>query len=193
MGIEIESKIRVEGHEPIRRALGRIGAEYISRVLETNHIFDRADGSLRRAGSALRIRDIAMIDGRDQKATITYKGPRQKSGLKRREEIETAIDDPDAAKSILIALGYRERLVFEKRRESWRLDACRVELDVVPLLGTFVEVEGPTEEAVNEALVRLGLSELPFVAKGYVALLAERMKTSEERPMEFRFDSAAAE
>ena len=54
------------------------------------------------------------------------------------------------------------------------LDTCRVELDEVPLLGTFVEIEGPTEAAIEAALERLGLAGQATEPKSYVGLSAER-------------------
>ena len=52
-------------------------------------------------------------------------------------------NDDDAIDAAFAALGYSRVLSFEKRRESWKLGGCNVELDELPHLGTFVEIEGP--------------------------------------------------
>jgi len=56
MHLETEAKFRVEWHEPVRMRLEAAGATFHGRVLETNRLFDRPDGSLRQAGCGLRIR-----------------------------------------------------------------------------------------------------------------------------------------
>ena len=76
---------------------------------------------------------------------ITWKGPRQPGALKSREEVELTVTDPADAALLLEKLGYVKVLTFEKRRQSWQLGGCKVELDELPLLGSFVEVEGPGE------------------------------------------------
>ncbi len=188
MAIELEIKIHVESHEPIRIALRDAGAEYVSRVLETNRLLDLPDGALRRAGCGLRVRSVEVLDGDGPAATLTYKGPREAGRFKRREELEVVVEDAAAMLSILLALGYGERIVFEKRRESWRMDDCRVELDEVPLLGTFVEVEGPTEAAIDAAVERLGLAGQATEPQSYVGLLAESADDRDSDPREFRFE-----
>ena len=51
MPFETEAKLRVDAHEPVRDRLRAGGATFIEKVIETNVIFDRPDGSLRRQGA----------------------------------------------------------------------------------------------------------------------------------------------
>ncbi len=60
----------------------------------------------------------------------------------------------------LKALGFEQVLLFEKDRESWEIEGCKVELDTLPEFGTFVEIEGPSEEEVRAVQGRLGLGDL---------------------------------
>jgi adenylate cyclase class 2 len=46
-----------------------------------------------------------------------------------------------------------------------------VELDELPYLGSFVEVEGPDEATVLAVREQLGLSDRPIVKSSYIALL----------------------
>ncbi|MFQ5430305.1 MAG: class IV adenylate cyclase [Phycisphaerae bacterium] len=187
MAVELECKVRVESHEAVRARLRENNAVYLGRVLETNRLFDRDDGSLRRGGCGMRIRTVRTLDGPPVAATWTFKGPKQGGPLKRREEIETAVDHPGAASTILEKLGYFERIVFEKRRESWRLADCAVELDDLPVLGRFVEVEGPGAPAIDAVLRQLGLDQLEPISQGYAAMLAEQAAAGEGAPATFRF------
>jgi adenylate cyclase class 2 len=172
MPIELECKVRVGSLAEIRGRLQETGAEYVGQVLETNRLFDRRDGSLGRAGCGLRVRSVVVMDGNGPTPTLTYKGPRQDSAFKRRQEIEVPIGDSGAATEILHALGYTERVIFEKRRETWRLGPCQIELDELPELGTFVEIEGPDEAEIRTALAALGLSQAQSINKGYASMIA---------------------
>ncbi|HPF41077.1 MAG TPA: class IV adenylate cyclase [Phycisphaerae bacterium] len=185
MPVELEAKIPVTHHDAVRAALKQANADYIGRVLETNHLLDRADCSLRDAGCGLRVRKVQALDGHAGGATMTFKGPKQAGAFKKREEHETTLDDPDAALAILRGLGHTRELIFEKRRETWRLGDCVIELDEVPLLGHFVEVEGPSTEAIQTVLEALQLDAGESVSESYVGMLAARAP-GETNP-QFRF------
>lgn len=171
MPLEIEAKLQVDSHEAVRRSLGEHGAVALGRVLETNHILDRADGKLRAAGAALRVRTSEPVNEGSSGAALTFKGPIQQSGFKRRQEIEVQVSDVRSMLDLLGALGFVEVMVYCKRRESYRLERCRVELDEVPLLGQFVEIEGPDERSIEGIQTRLGLGDLAHIAESYIGLL----------------------
>ncbi len=175
MSVELECKLRSPPPGPLREKLRAGGAVYIGRVLETNHLYDRADGSLRHSGRGLRIRSNEVLDGPTVPPSLTFKGPRTASSFKRREEIEVEIGDPGAMGDLLAALGYVDAVGFEKLRESWRLGDCRIELDELPALGSFVEVEGPDEGAIHSVLEKLGLSAADVIDTSYVAMVAEHL------------------
>ena len=87
-----------------------------------------------------------------------------------RPEIETGVADAAAFALILERLGFREAVLYEKRRELWVLDDCAIALDELPRLGWWLEIEGPTPTAVAAARDRLGLSAAPPVEDGYVGM-----------------------
>lgn len=192
---EIEIKLKVADHDAVRTRLKGSSASGGRAVLETNHLFDRPDGSLRAAGCGLRIRktvssaqwSVAGEKTVQRMATLTFKGPVAEGPFKRREEIEFDVSDGEAARSLLFKLGYVETLVFEKRREEWRLDGCTIELDEVPHLGRFVEIEGPTEQAIGDMVARLSLSASAVEPRTYVALLAEYAAARGLDPLAIRF------
>jgi adenylate cyclase class 2 len=107
--------------------------------------------------------------------------------LKSREEIEVEVSDPDAAASLVERLGYLRTLSFEKRRESWELEGCKVELDELPHLGKFVEIEGPDEASVMRVRERLGLASRPIVKSGYISLLMSHLQERGQTTREVRF------
>jgi adenylate cyclase class 2 len=188
MKIEIECKIPVSTHDPVRAALRRCGATYVGRVLETNHFLDDADRSLQQGGSGLRVREVQTLDGSGGRATVTCKGPLRDAAFKQREEIETEIGDADAMLRLLARLGYRVYLVFAKRRESWSLPPCLVELDELPRMGDFVEVEGPGESEIRRVVDVLGLDASRSTTKGYASMVVEQFESVGDEVLRLSFD-----
>ncbi len=168
---EIEAKLRVEDLRVIRQQLEAVGGQFVGRYEEDNRIFDASDGWLRSAGCGLRIRAVKTLAGELAPATLTYKGPAMGSAFKRREEIETTVDDSSAAGEILMKLGFVETMSYRKTRERWSLDGCHVELDDVPLLGTFVEIEGGNERVIDTVRGKLGLGDVDHESRSYVRML----------------------
>lgn len=170
MSLEIEAKIKVNSCDGTRDRLRELGARRVYAILETNRIFDTPDQSLFGRGCGLRVRTCTG-EGDVPAGTLTYKGPLQPGAIKSREELETTLGEPDAAVAILAALGYRPVITFEKRREEWELEGLLVELDRLPRLGCFVEIEGPDEMSVRRVQERLGLGSESTITDSYIALL----------------------
>lgn len=186
MSVEVELKLAVGSHGPTRSRLAAAGASRLGQVVETNWFFDWQDGRLAASGAGLRIRHAQDRQRRTVATTLTYKGPapaeanaartdRTDQAVIARPELELAINDVEIARRLLAALGMVEILVYQKRRESWRLGPCRVELDELPQLGCFVEIEGPGQEAISQARQALGLLEADAVSQSYLALLLEQL------------------
>lgn len=173
MPLEIEGKYRVESHEPLRDRLKALGATCLGSVLETNEIFDRPRGTLRQRGCGLRVRSTVCEETGKRGATMTVKGPVQQGSFKSREELEVEVDDPETAGRLLAMLGFFRVLRYEKRRQSWQLDDCRIELDEPPHIGLFVEIEGPNEAAIRAVQRKLGPKDADHVRASYVAMLDE--------------------
>ncbi len=187
MGLEIEAKIKVDSHDAVRVRLKELGATHIGTARENNRIFDDRKKKLRKAGCGLRIRRIDVLDGDPSSSSITYKGPVQPSVLKVRSEINIDIADAEDAASIFEALGFEPFITFEKIRESWQLGACRVELDELPMLDTFIEIEGPTEADVTRAKSDLGFASAETITQSYIHMLRIVCEASGGTPNHIRF------
>ena len=172
MNLEIEAKLKIDSHELVRQRLAELSATFVSHVLETNVIYDSADGLLRASGRALRVRHCETLKGQPVASTLTFKGPRQPGPFKSRPEVETVIEDPPAAETILVELGYVVRLRFQKRRETWKLNRCTIALDELPYLGLFVEIEGPDADVVTQLQQQLKLGDTPHTESSYPSMLA---------------------
>jgi adenylate cyclase class 2 len=188
MPLEIEAKLKVDSHDSLRTRLKELGALRLGYVLEANHIFDNAQRTLLAGGQGLRVRSCRSLEDPSTKASLTFKGPRLESDLKVREEINIHIDDAPAACQFLEALGYIEFLYFEKRRETWHLGECHIELDQLPHLGKYVEIEGPNQEQVRQTKELLELHNLPTINKSYIALLVTYCQQQSIPPTRITFE-----
>ena len=175
MALEIEAKMQVDEHAPIRQRLELAAAKRLHRHLETNTFIDKVDHSLQKRDSGLRIRRALDVDTGLVTAVITHKGPCQPGLLKIRPETEVKVASYEDALALMEALDYQITLCFEKRRDSWKLDECEVELDELPQLGRFVEIEGPSEAAIESVRGRLGLAGHPLIQTGYATLVARHL------------------
>ena len=172
MAWETELKLRVSSHDPVRERLREHSAARAGKVLEVNDIFDRPDAALRRRGVGLRIRSTCPQGGGDDLTIMTVKGVRLPGVVKSREEVEFEIPNAETASRALNLLGFVRVLRYRKRRESWLLGECLVELDEPPQIGMFVEIEGPDEETIFATRRALDLDEAEPVAESYVHMLA---------------------
>ena len=188
MAVEIEAKMAVEDLQAVRATLERHGAARLGAFLETNTFFDSEDRSLMAADKGLRLRLSRNTETGDEDHILTWKGPRQHGPLKSREEVEVAVEGSAEAARLLECLGFQRMISFEKRRESWTLEGCRVELDEVPYLGTYVEVEGPDDNTVMRVRRLLGLENRPLIKYGYVALLQGYLQERGRPRGDVRFD-----
>lgn len=176
MAVEIEAKMAVPDLDAVRAKLRELNAESAGKIFETNAFFDTEDRSLLAADEGLRLRrNLNETTGSDEHV-ITYKGPRQHGQLKSREEVEVTVASSEDATQLLERLGFVRMLTFEKRRDSWKLGGCKVELDELPFLGNFVEVEGPADDVVLKVREQLGLADRPIVRSSYIALLMGYMQ-----------------
>jgi adenylate cyclase, class 2 len=171
MKIEIEAKMPLHAPAELRRRLQAIGATPGKTIIETNTYFDTPQASLKTADHGLRLRIEREHSAAEESVTLTYKGARAHGKLKSRSEIEVPVGDPQAAAQLLTALGFSPVFTFEKRRQVWHAEGCEVALDQLPYLGWFVEIEGPSDQAVLALRERLQLGLVPLIHGSYIAML----------------------
>ena len=172
MYTEIEAKLKVESHKEVIEKLAELGAEFLAEQLQTDSYFDDADRTLTETDRCLRLRRQSAGD--EEKVFLTYKGAKEKDEFKKRQEIEIEIKGADSVEKLLSALAYEKVLVFEKRRRIYRLGGCVVALDELPLLGSFLEIEGPDDKKIADVQKNLGLTDLPHITESYASLVAKK-------------------
>jgi len=183
---EIEAKIKLKSIEQAEGKLKSLCAEFIGLHRHLDIFFDTADNRLYSFGAGLRLRKLTCDDS--EKYILTYKGPKQKGKYKKRQEVEIEVSNFDAAGEMLAAIGFEKKLTYEKQRYLWRFKQCKVCLDSVPLLGEFIEVEGPGEGAIAGVLQSLGLNDCEHINTSYSKLIHEKLAELGIETKEVYFD-----
>ncbi len=174
MRTEIEAKLKVDSLEPVERRLTDGGALFVRETVQVDYYFDTTDGALTRADKCLRLRRERVDE--QERLILAYKGAKEQSDYKKRTEVELAVNDAGAVELLLRELGYHEALAFDKRRRLWNLHDCEVALDELPLLGTFVEIEGPDSDTISRVQEMLGLSHVCHVVDSYACLMDKELR-----------------
>jgi adenylate cyclase class 2 len=167
MPIEIEKKYRITKKQraDVLLRLPKIGAKRKGEEFEVNTLYAGNDLDLGRA--VLRLRRVDKRPG----ALLTYKERfPTRSDIKQQREDETHVDDPDAMELILEALGFTPALVYEKRRETWKLGKSEIVIDELPF-GLFMEIEGP-EQDIRDIETKLAIKRLRTEPATYPHLTA---------------------
>jgi adenylate cyclase class 2 len=183
MSIEIEKKYRLtkKQREEVLDRLPAIGAKRKGDDFEVNTLYTGEDFDVTR--SVLRLRRIG------NRGVLTYKESLPaRLDLKLRRENETRIDNPEAMELILQALGLAPALVYEKRRETWRLAQTEIVLDELPF-GLFMEIEG-SEKNIRQVESKLSVKRLRTEPLSYPRLVLKH-GTDHDGVIESRFPKKA--
>jgi adenylate cyclase class 2 len=187
---EVEMKVRA-AHDPVREQLAAMDTDHVGVVTQVDTYYNAPDRDFAATDEALRVRretdhgegaqgERAGNNGGEH-VLLTYKGPLVDDHSKTREEAETRVADEEAVGAILAGLGYDPAATVCKERDRYQVAGCRVTLDRVADLGTFVEVErhdAVTEENIDRAretvtglLATLGLDPGESIQTSYLGLL----------------------
>jgi adenylate cyclase class 2 len=171
--IEIEAKLKVDSLDEVEQRLTECGASVGAETVQTDFYFDTADRDLVRTDRCIRLRRETRAN--TERLILTYKGAKQADDFKKRQEINVEVQDAEAVERLLGALGYARTLAFDKRRRTWYLDDCEVALDELPLIGAFVEIEGPDSQTIARVQRTLGLTRMPHTAVSYATQITQEM------------------
>lgn len=150
METEIEAKFPDVNVVELRSALkAKEAALEHPEVLMRRRNFDYQDRRLEKMGGWVRVRDEG------NKITLSYKqlNDRTLHGMK---EVNVVVDDFDKTCQFLESVGMAMKAYQETKREKWLYKNVEVTIDTWPWVPSFVEFEGPTEEAVKGVAADLG-------------------------------------
>lgn len=91
------------------------------------------------------------------KTTLTIKNI-VSSEIDGTQELEIEVDDFFKTNLLLNELGFEAKGYQENRRRQYILDGVEIDIDSWPLIPTYLEIEGKSEEAVYKVLDKLNIS-----------------------------------
>lgn len=194
---ETEVKLRIEGSVlEVKQKLATF-CKYSTPTEEENRIYDTAEGKLKDRKQVLRIRYAKHpVGDLDPKIELTFKdkGTRSK-GISSRPEYNVNIQRNELANltKVLEGLGYRPSFVYEKKRETWKFPDVKVtvEIDELPYIGHFLEIEGPDSDVIEQVIDQLGVRHFERCSGSYIKLLRDEMKRRKVKGIEARFNTSA--
>ncbi len=180
MPIEIEAKAYAKNLKVIEEKIINIGAKLVWQGKQVDTYYNHPNRNFAETDEALRVRE------EEDKAVLTYKGPKIDTLTKTREEIKVQLKDTSSIKELLKRLGFKEVGVVKKHRMKFFLDEFKICLDKVEGLGEFVEIEAASHSKESNAKVtalrnrilktfdQLGLKDME--RRSYLELLLEKSR-----------------
>jgi predicted adenylyl cyclase CyaB len=167
---ELEIKIAVPSEEQFKQVYKicrELLGDPISHFKQLDEYFDTPDDQLKHQDLVIRIRT------EDLKKTIALKSPRIKlpSGMTNRIELEFESANGEKVHDQLSLQGLQPNEAYEKERWTFVHQECEIVLDKLPFIGTFVEIEGPSEAAIQDVVTLLKLSSCQVVSSHYGELM----------------------
>jgi len=125
------------------KKLESLGAEKKGGFLQRRYVYDVKPFS---PNKWIRLRTNG------KKTTLTIKEIKDKNAIEGTNELEIEVDDFDKTNELLNELGYKARNYQENYRRIYLLKETEISIDSWPLIPTYAEIEGKTNEAVKEVL-----------------------------------------
>ncbi len=151
IGVEYEATFTGIDKDDVRGRLRASGAELVRpEFLQKRVVFNLPKGH-EIPGAWLRVRDEG------DKITMSLKIVDGKK-IEDQKELCLKIDDFEAGRTLLLALGAEEKAYQETKREVWRLRDTEITIDEWPFLEPFIEIEGGSERAVRDVAETLKFS-----------------------------------
>ncbi|MDQ3075634.1 MAG: CYTH domain-containing protein [bacterium] len=166
---EIETKILEVGILEIKKKLESLGAKQIQNTrLYVDWYCPK--GALE-SGHPWYLRVRATTEG---KSEISWKSLEKFVGNTRQsEEININVSDFEKSKLLLEAIGLIHYAHQEKDRISFTYKNWQFDLDQYPKMPAYLEIEGQSEEHVNEAIKLLNLEKHTALSQGETKLIRE--------------------
>ncbi len=142
---EIEATFYEIDKEQVRAKLKELGAELIRpEILMRRKVYNTGGHSF------ARVRDEGG------KVVMTYKNFTDDSSIMGVKEVNLTVDNYDDANNFMLGCGLRQKAEQETYREVWLLDGVEICIDTWPWIPSFIEIEGPSEDAVWSVAQKLG-------------------------------------
>lgn len=152
--IEVESKFKISGDMTQSDLLAILKDQFITPISSKHQIDtvfllpEQVDAPIAPGSKIMRVRDVLNPKtGELQQSLMTLKVEGQAKLVS--DEYEFAVDDGNAARQMLTALGWQEVVTVDKVRLESKTEDYTICIDEVAKLGLFIELEVLTEDSVD--------------------------------------------
>lgn len=152
--IEVESKFKISGDMTQSDLLVILKDQFIApisskRQIDTVFLLpEQVDAPIAPGSKIMRVRDVLNPEtGELRLSLMTLKVEGQAKLVS--DEYEFAVDDGNAARQMLTALGWQEIVTVDKVRLESKTEDYTICIDEVAKLGLFIELEVLTEDSVD--------------------------------------------
>ena len=152
--IEVESKFKISGDMTQSDLLAILKDQFITSISSKRQIDtvfllpEQVDAPIVPGSKIMRVRDVLNPEtGELQRSLMTLKVDGQTKLVS--DEYEFAVDDGNAARQMLTALGWQEIVTVDKVRLESKTEDYTICIDEVAGLGLFIELEVLTEDSAD--------------------------------------------
>jgi len=175
---EIEVKYQLVFLPKIKKIMDANDFVFKGKYFERNIIFDTRDESLKKENRLLRLR-ISTKDLIHVQGILTTKTKLPNEEFKSSNEVETLIQNPHAVLQVF-KNAFEKHFEYQKFRSEYvskelKVTAC---VDELPI-GTFLELEGTTNEDLKRVIKLFKLEKIPQIVKSYPTLCGGKNQTYE--------------
>jgi len=178
MNTEIEERVLEIDKDKVIAKLEELGAKKIGDWHQKRYVYDFIP---KRENEWIRLR----TNGKE--TTLTYKNIESKdiSGTK---ELEIVVSDFEETNQLLKIMGYTPRSFQENLRTRYYLDHIEIDIDTWPLIPTYLEIEGNSEEDVKRIEKLLELNESKVTTMNCQDIYLEEYGIDINQIEELKFD-----
>jgi adenylate cyclase class 2 len=170
MSTEIEVKVLEIEPARIISKIEQLGGVQAGNWLIRTQVYDFPDRRLLSQGSYIRVRNEGSIWHWTYKRKISQSAKCMEA--KTMEELDVEASDPETVHHILQALGLEVVLYFEKKRQHYKNGSVIFDVDELPTIPPFLEIEAPSLQEIHDALEKLGIPPQKALSLGPKELLA---------------------
>ena len=152
--IEVESKFKISGDMTQSDLLAILKDQFITSISSKRQIDtvfllpEQVDAPIVPGSKIMRVRDVLNPEtGELQQSLMTLKVEGQTKLVS--DEYEFAVDDGNAARQMLAALGWQKIVTVDKVRLESKTKDYTICIDEVAELGLFIELEVLTEDSAD--------------------------------------------
>lgn len=164
---EIEARFLEINKEDLLAKLKVLGAKDLGETLLKEIIF--YDPKLK----MLTDREFIRLRTSRGKTTLTYKHHKERT-VDGATEIEFEVNDAKSAEAFLEKIGLPAYRHQEKKRHTLTLDGVTIDIDTWPRIPTYVELEGPSEQALKTVAQKIGFDWKDAIFDDARAIIEER-------------------